>query len=136
VLARKETIITGRPAVRLETESTGEGFEDRGVKVTVWVVDRGGRAFVVRTTGLPGKSDYASRQATLDRAIETLSFFTATATQLADGRLLPVQAELPDAVQAKRVAIAKAAAARDYDALEQLLPTSGGFEYTFYVAGD
>jgi hypothetical protein len=131
VLARRETRVAGRPAVRLESEATGEGFEGEGVKVTSWVVDRDGRAFVVRTTGFPGKGDYASRQSTLDRAVETLVFFTATAVSLADGRILPAQPELPDAVERTRIAIAKAAAGRDYRALAGLVPQSGGFEYTF-----
>lgn len=130
VLARKETAVLGRQAVRIETEATGEGFEDRGVKLTTWVVNRDGAAFVIRTTGFPGKGDYATRQATLDRAIETLMFFAPTAVPLADGRVLPHQPELPDPVERTRIAIAEAAAARDYDALAGLIP-EGGFEYTF-----
>jgi hypothetical protein len=130
VLARRETTVLGRRAVRIETEATGEGFDDRGVKVTVWVVDRGGDAFVVGTMGLRGKGDYETRQATLDRAIETLTFFTPTAVPLADGRVLPHQAGLPDPVERSRTAIARAAAARDYGALARLIPDDG-FEYTF-----
>jgi hypothetical protein len=130
VLARKETTVLGRPAVRIETEATGEGFEGEGVTVTSWVVDRNGSAFVVRTTGFPGKGDFAARQRTLDRAIDTLAFFTPTAIPLADGRVLPHQPELPDPVERTRVAIAKAAAARNYGALERLIPEDG-FEYTF-----
>jgi hypothetical protein len=130
VLARRETTVLGRPAVRIETEATGAGFEDRGVKVTAWVVDRDGSAFVVRTTGFPGKGDYSTRQETLDRAIDTLSFFTPNAVLLADGRVLPHQPELPDPVERKRIAIARAAAAREFDVLAQLIPDDG-FEYTF-----
>lgn len=130
VLARRETTVLGRRAVRIETEASGEGFGDRGVKLTLWVVDRGGDAFVVGTMGLPGKGDYATRQATLDRTIETLAFFTPTAVPLADGGVLPHQAELPDPVERKRIAIAEAAAARDYAALARLIPDDG-FEYTF-----
>jgi hypothetical protein len=130
VLARRETTVLGRRAVRVETEATGEGFEDRGVKVTSWVVDRDGAAFFVRTTGFPGKGDYATRQATLDRAVETLVFFTPTAVPLADGRVLPHQRELPDPVERTRIAIARSAAARDFAALARLVP-QGGFEYTF-----
>ena len=87
-------------------------------------------AFVVRMTGFPGKGDYATRQATLDRAIERLVFFTPTAVTLAGGRVLPREPELPDPVERTRMAIAKAAAARDYDALARLIPDDG-FEYTF-----
>jgi hypothetical protein len=130
VLGRRETTVLGRPAVRIQTEATGEGFEDRGVKVTSWVVDRDGSAFVIRTTGFPGKGDYAARQKTLDRAIETLAFFTPTAVTLADGRVLPHEPELPDPVKRTRTAIAEAAAARDFDALARLIPEDG-FEYTF-----
>jgi hypothetical protein len=129
VLARRETTVLGRRAVRIETEPTGEGLGG-GVKSTLWVVDRGGDAFVVGTPGLPGKGDYATLQATLDRAIETLTFFTPTAVPLADGRVLPHQAELPDPVERSRIAIAKAAAARDYGALARLIRDEG-FEYTF-----
>jgi hypothetical protein len=130
VFARRETTVLGRPAVRVETEATGAGFEDRGVKVTTWVVDRDGAAFAVRTTGFPGRGDYPARQATLDRAIETLAFFTPTAVPLADGRVLPHQRELPDAVQRTRIEIARAAAARDFDGLARVIPEDG-FEYTF-----
>jgi hypothetical protein len=130
VLARRETTVLGRQAVRIETEFTGEAFEGGSVKATLWVVDRGGNAFIVGTRVLAGKGDSAARQATLDRAIETLTFFTPTAVSLADGRVLPHQAELPDPVERKRIAIAKAAAARDYDALARLIPDDG-FEYTF-----
>jgi hypothetical protein len=130
VLARRETTVLGRRAVRLETEGTGEGFEDPGVKITLWVVDRGGDAFVVGTRGVPGNGDYATRQATLDRAIGTLAFFTPTAVPLADGRVLPHQDELPDPVERTRTAIARAASARDYRALARLIPEDG-FEYTF-----
>jgi hypothetical protein len=130
VLARRETTVQGRRAVRIETEATGQGLEDRGVKVTSWVVDRDGAAFLVRTTGFPGKGDYPSRQATLDRAIETLTLFTPTAVPLADGRVLPRQPDLPAPVERTRIAIARAAAAGDYEALAGLIPEDG-FEYTF-----
>jgi hypothetical protein len=131
VLSREEVTVAGWPAVRLETEATGEGLEGKGVKVTSYVLNRNGTSFIVRTTGLPGKGDYASRQETLDRAVETLTFFPPTGTQLAGGRVLPEQPELPDAVEEKRLAIAQAAAERDYAALARLLPVVGGFEYTF-----
>jgi hypothetical protein len=130
IVSRKDTIVAGWPAVRLETEATGEGFADEGVKVTSYVLNRNGASFVVRTTGAPADGDYALRQETLDRAIRTLSFFEQTGAQLA-GHVLPAQPELPDAVEEKRIAIAQAAAIRDYAALARLLPVVGGFEYTF-----
>jgi hypothetical protein len=130
VLSRRETTVEGRRAVRIETEATGQGLEDRGVKVTTWVVDREGGALLVRTTGFPGKGDYASRQATLDRAIETLALFRPTAVALADGRVLPRQPALPAPVERTRIAIARAAAAGDYQGLAELI-SEDGFEYTF-----
>jgi hypothetical protein len=131
VLARRETTVAGRPAVRIETEASGASLEGKGTKVTSWVVDRGGTAFIARTTGFLGQGfEYASHQATLDRAIETLVFFAPTAVPLADGRVLPHQPELPDRVERTRIAIAEAAAARNYDALARLIPDDG-FEYTF-----
>jgi hypothetical protein len=53
-----------------------------------------------------------------------------TRVTVAGGRVLPPQPELPDPVERTRIAIAEAAAARDYDALAQLIPEDG-FEYTF-----
>jgi hypothetical protein len=53
-----------------------------------------------------------------------------TAVTVAEGRVLPHQRELPDPVEQTRIAIARAAAARDFDALARLIP-EGGFEYTF-----
>jgi hypothetical protein len=131
VLSREETTVAGWPTVRLETQATGDGFHAEGVKVTSYVLDRNGTSFIVRTTGLRGKDDYASREKTLERAVKTLSFFTPTGTQLSGERVLPEQPELPDAVEEKRIAIARAAAERDYAALARLLPLVGGFEYTF-----
>jgi hypothetical protein len=52
------------------------------------------------------------------------------AVTVAGGRVLPHQRELPDPVEQTRIAIAEAAAARDYDALARLIPEDG-FEYTF-----
>jgi hypothetical protein len=52
------------------------------------------------------------------------------AMTVAGGRVLSPQPELPDPVERTRIAIAQAAAARDYDALARLIPEDG-FEYTF-----
>ena len=131
VLSREETTVAGWPAVRLETEATGKGLDEEGVKVTSYVLNRNGTSFVVRTTGFPGEDNYAARKETLDRAIKTVRFFTPTGTQLAGERVLQEQPELPEAVEEKRIAIARAAAERDYAALARLLPLVGGFEYTF-----
>lgn len=53
-----------------------------------------------------------------------------TGVTVAGGRVLPHQRELPDAVERSRIAIAEAAAARDYEALARLIPEDS-FEYTF-----
>jgi hypothetical protein len=131
VLGRRETTLPAGRAVRVETEATAESFEGEGTKATSWVVDRGGTAFVARTTAPIDRGfEYARHQQALDRAVETLRFFAPTATLLADGRVLPAQPELPPAVERKRIAVARAAAARDYGALARLIPADG-FEYTF-----
>lgn len=94
-LSREDARVAGRPTVRLEVEATGKGAEDKGVKIAAYVVNRDGAAFVVRTTGFPSKGDYATRQAILDRAIETLVFFTPTAVPLAHGRVLTFGGPVP-----------------------------------------
>jgi hypothetical protein len=53
-----------------------------------------------------------------------------TGVTVAEGRVVPHQRELPDPVERTRIAIARAAAARDYDALARLV-AEDGFEYTF-----
>ena len=73
VLARSETTIAGRAAVRVEAEATGEGLLDAGTRTYAYVVDRDGQAFIVQTTEARG-TDFAARKRILDRAAESVQF--------------------------------------------------------------
>jgi hypothetical protein len=73
VLARSETTIAGRDAVRIEAEATGEGLLDAGTRTYAYVIDRGGRALIVQTTEAAG-TDFGERKRVLDRAARSLRF--------------------------------------------------------------
>jgi hypothetical protein len=73
VLEREAATIAGRPAMRLDTEATGAGLYDRGTRLYAYVVDRGGRAFVVQTASLPGRA-FERRKDAVDGAVRLLRF--------------------------------------------------------------
>lgn len=122
-LAREETTVAGFPAVRLETEATGQGLYDKGTKTIAYIVDRDVAPFVVRAQAFPGDELAAD---VLEEAVGTLRFFKPSGEVLTTGDPEP----LPAQVEETRAAIAEAAAARDFDALEALIPEKG-FTYTF-----
>lgn len=77
-LSRRTTTVDGRPAVRVERVSVGEGLWPAGVRATSYVVDLGAgpegpRTLVINTVGLP-RFDYARNVPVLDRMVETLTF--------------------------------------------------------------
>ncbi|RZU31235.1 AMIN-like domain-containing (lipo)protein [Blastococcus saxobsidens] len=77
-LSRGTTTVGGRPAVRVERISVGEGLWPAGVPTTGYVVDlgsgaQGPRTLVIDTVGLP-QFDYARNVPVLDRMVETLTF--------------------------------------------------------------
>lgn len=119
-LAREETTVAGFPAVRLETEATGQGLYDKGTKTIAYVVDRDVAPFVVRAQAFPGAELHED---ILEQAVGTIRFFE------------PAGAEtdvsgLPPAVEQTRLAIKEAAENRDFEALEALIPEQG-FTYTY-----
>ena len=76
ILAREQTTVGGRPSVRYETESTGEGLLDKGSRVYSYVIDRSGRSFEVATAWFPGTSpaEYQDRKQIVDQAVHTIRF--------------------------------------------------------------
>lgn len=72
-LGGRETTIDGRPALRLETEATGEGLYDAGHVSTSWRVDLDGETFIAITHDVE-ELDYAANQAILDAMVESLTF--------------------------------------------------------------
>jgi hypothetical protein len=119
VRLREDTEVAGLPAVLLETVATGEGLYDKGTVTYGYLID-GPRPFLVKTTIFPG-DDADEAMTIVDDAAGTLRFFEPEGS---------VAVELPPAVEETRVAIAAAAHARDYAALEALIPESG-FTYTY-----
>lgn len=74
-IRREETTVGDRPAVVVETEATGQGESEPGERTYGYVVDVGGRAFVVLATGLPGDERYEDFKAVADGAVKTVRFF-------------------------------------------------------------
>jgi hypothetical protein len=74
-IRQEETTIGERPAVVVETEATGQGESEPGERTYGYVIDVGGRAFVVLATGLPGDERYEDFKAVADEAVETVRFF-------------------------------------------------------------
>lgn len=74
VLSEVETVVNGRPAVVIESESTGEGLLDRGTLTYRYVVDLGdGRAVDASTRTTEGL-DYDANKAVLDAMMASLEF--------------------------------------------------------------
>ncbi|MCF6744853.1 hypothetical protein E9529_11290 [Blastococcus sp. KM273128] len=76
-LSREELTIDGRPAVRVERVTAGEGLWPQGLPVTRVVVDLGAddessRALVLNTVGLP-RFDYPRNVEVLDRMVASLT---------------------------------------------------------------
>ena len=77
-LSREETTVDGRPAVRIERVTSGEGLWPAGVRITSYAVDlgrqqEGPRTLVVNTIDLR-QFDYSRNVEVLDRMVETLAF--------------------------------------------------------------
>lgn len=76
-LSREEFTVDGRPAVRVERVTAGEGLWPQGLPVTRVVVDLGegdgtARALVLNTIGLP-RFDYPRNVEVLDRMVASLT---------------------------------------------------------------
>jgi hypothetical protein len=119
-LSRDDATVAGFPAVRLETEATGQGLFDKGTRTVAYVIDRDVAAFVVRAQAFPGVE---LAEDVLEQAVETIRFFEP-AGEAAPGT------EVPPAVEETRARILDAAEARDFEALAQLIPEEG-FTYSF-----
>jgi len=119
-LGRDETKVAGFPAVRLETEATGQGLYDEGTRTIAYVVDRDVAPFVVRAQAFPGAELHED---VLEQAVKTIRFFEPAGAETE-------VSGLPPAVEQTRLAIKNAAENRDFDALDALIPEKG-FTYSF-----
>ena len=120
MVSREDLTVQGFPAVRIETAATGEGLLDKGTRTYAYLIDRDGEPFLVQTHTHLADGGYGRVTAILDKALASLRFFTPTE--------LPAQ-DLPEAVAAKREAIADAARAGDTERLLELMAPN--FTYSF-----
>jgi hypothetical protein len=72
VLRWERTRVAGRPAVRFETVSTGEGMDLAGTRRYGYVMPLGRGLVSVHTTAEPGESRYTAWTAVVDDAAGTL----------------------------------------------------------------
>ena len=75
-VGREETTVNDRPAVLVETSSTGQGESEPGQRTYAYMVEVGveGHAFVVLATGLSGDARYEEFKAVADQAVKTARF--------------------------------------------------------------
>lgn len=73
VLSVERLNVAGRDAVRLETEATGEGLADRGMRSLRYVVDLGDERVLIASTYDTGAT-YSGEKTILIRMMETISF--------------------------------------------------------------
>lgn len=71
VLTNEELDVSGRPAVRRETEATGEGLYQAGVRTLEYLVDLDGETLIASTRST-GNLVYEQNRTILDRMMETL----------------------------------------------------------------
>ena len=72
VLDKDQGTVDGRPAVAYQIENTGQGYYDKGVLQTVFIVDLGSRgSLVLETTGTAGDR-YDGNVEVLVRMVEAL----------------------------------------------------------------
>jgi hypothetical protein len=123
VLERRELTISGRRAVEVVSQATGEGLLERGTESATYVVDHGPEPpLLLRTVRTP-HANWEERLRILDEAARTLILFEPE-------RAAAEEEAPPDAVLGKRAAMLAAAEAADYDALAELTDPNE-FEYTF-----
>ncbi len=71
---REDTTVDGRKAVRFDVAATGEGLGPESTPSYGYVIDNGGKGFVVSTEQLPGDTGYEEDKKALDEAVKTLKF--------------------------------------------------------------
>lgn len=76
-LSREETTVAGRPAVRVETVSTGDGLLPEGIRSYRYAVDLDGRTLVAVTRDVEGL-DYAANQDVVDAMMDSLDLVSGS----------------------------------------------------------
>ncbi len=136
VLDLRITTIDGRPTVRAETRTTGQGLLRPGTRVTGWFVDAGDGTLVATTSEAAAAGGYENNVKVLDAMMQSLRLSDRKST-CSTGRSAPVPTrhpELPEAVYATQKAIVEAARACDYDKLAELA-LAGDSQFTYSFGG-
>lgn len=74
VQSEKRTSLRRHRATKIETVASGAGFWPSGTMMYAWVVDDGGTAIEVSTTGLPGYGGYPDHRQVVDATARSLQF--------------------------------------------------------------
>ncbi len=128
VVSERRATVAGHEAVRREQRSVQGTILPEGTLSTVWVVNLDPLGLVATTSDF-GELDYAENQRVLDRMVESLKVVERP-TCSAQGESAEVgPQDIPEAVAAKRKAVAAAAAACDYAELDKL--AAPGFKAGF-----
>lgn len=72
-LSRESATVDGRPAMRIESETTGEGLYDAGIRSYQYFVDLGDATMVASTYDV-GTLSFDRKRRILDAMMETLAF--------------------------------------------------------------
>ncbi|MEW6154015.1 MAG: hypothetical protein AB1673_08525 [Actinomycetota bacterium] len=133
VLDRREAQVDGRPAVRAETRSTGQGLLGPGVRGVSWYVDHGPRTVIATTTDVATAGTFEGNVDVLDSMVSTVRLLATEEGCSASGATRPApQPGLPAAVAEMRAAILDAALECDYDELAELAQAGAAqFVYSF-----
>lgn len=133
ILDVRETQVDGREAVRLHSESRGEGLLDAGVEIVSWYVDTGSRTLSAATTGA-SEGSFEDHVDVLDAMMESLRFTSEPCSSVEQTGLRDLGDSVPDPVKRTRQEIFDAAAACDYERLGELAE-QGNRDFTFSFGG-
>ncbi|MBW3536425.1 MAG: hypothetical protein KY395_01470 [Actinobacteria bacterium] len=133
ILDARETKVDGRDAVRLHTESQGEGLLEAGVEAVSWYVDTGSRTLSAATTGA-SEGSFEDNVDVLDNMMASLRFTSEPCSSVEQTGLRDLAASVPDPVKRTRQEIFDAARACDYERLGELAE-QGDREFTFSFGG-
>ncbi len=137
VLDRRTATVDGRPAVRVETRSTGAALLPAEVRGVSWFVDVAPGTLVATTTEATPAGTFGGNVEVLDEMMRSLRILPRRSACSA-GRSAPApapQPALPAAVAAMRAQIVAAASDCDYEALARLALAGNGFTYSFGEQG-
>ena len=139
VLSRADTLVAGRPAVRLETRATGGALLPSGVRGVTYYADFGSRTLVASTSEAAAAGTFEGNVAVLDRMMASVRAESRSSTCSAHASTSEPtpQPALPSSVADMRASIVEAATQCDYRELARLAMAGGTtFTYSFGDHGD